>query len=237
MKFQAIIRRKLSGVLILLLVMGIVGCGSSDNSSDSGQKAESHGSGEDQLAKPNSGDTIAIFHIKEYGDVTVRMFPKGAPKAVENFTTHAKEGYYDGVIFHRVINEFMIQGGDPNGTGNGGESIWGKEFEDEIVPNLLPIRGALCMANRGANTNGSQFFIVQCKEANMAYAPASLTAEQKKMFQENGGYPSLVGGYTVFGQVVDGMDVVDKIAATETGANNRPTSDVVIETIEITEQE
>lgn len=186
-----------------------------------------------QTDMPKKGDQIAIFHIKDYGDVKVRFFENGAPKAVENFVTHAKDGYYDGVTFHRVINEFMIQGGDPDGTGAGGESIWGKEFEDEIVENLLPIRGALCMANRGPDTNGSQFFIVQSKASNLSYA-SGLSDQQKKAFEENGGYPSLVGGYTVFGQVFEGIEVVDKIAATQTDANDRPLESVIIESIEVT---
>lgn len=99
------------------------------------------------------------------GTIRVRLFPKEAPKAVENFLTHAREGYYDGLTFHRVINDFMLQGGDPNGDGTGGESIWGGPFEDEFSPVLRNFRGALSMANSGANTNGSQFFIVQRKDA------------------------------------------------------------------------
>lgn len=189
-----------------------------------------------QLEEPKEGDTIAIFHIKNYGDITVRFFPEAAPKAVENFTTHAKNGYYDGVIFHRVIEDFMIQGGDPLGTGTGGESIWNADFEDEIVDNLLPIRGALCMANSGPDTNGSQFFIVQAKADNLDSVPSgTLNAEQEKMFKENGGTPHLVGGYTVFGQVIDGMDVVDLIAGLPTDYNDKPTSNVIITSIEIKE--
>ncbi len=98
------------------------------------------------------------------GEITVQLYPDEAPKAVENFLTHAKNGYYDGVIFHRVINDFMIQGGDPTGTGRGGESIWGSSFEDEFSSKLHNFRGALSMANSGTNTNGSQFFIVQCDD-------------------------------------------------------------------------
>ena len=116
-----------------------------------------------QMEEPNDGDTIAIFHVKGYGDITVKFFEDVAPKAVENFVTHAKEGYYDGVIFHRVIEEFMIQGGDPQGTGYGGESIWGEGFEEELSVDALPYRGALCMASSGTGTKslGSQFYIVQ----------------------------------------------------------------------------
>ncbi len=114
-----------------------------------------------QLA-PANGPTAVIK--TNMGDITVQLYPEEASKAVENFITHAKNGYYDGIIFHRVINDFMIQGGDPTGTGRGGESIWGGSFEDEFSGKLHNFRGALSMANSGANTNGSQFFIVQCAE-------------------------------------------------------------------------
>ncbi|TYQ16121.1 UNVERIFIED_CONTAM: cyclophilin family peptidyl-prolyl cis-trans isomerase [Acetivibrio alkalicellulosi] len=159
----------------------------------------------DQLGMPEKGDTIAIMRTS-MGDIKIRLFPDIAPKTVENFVTHAQNGYYDGVIFHRVINQFMIQGGDPLGTGTGGESIWGKPFKDEFSPMVSHLRGALSMANRGPNTNGSQFFIVQ----NIA------------------GTPHLNGGHTVFGQVFDGMDVVDKIAGVRVGPRDRPLEDVTI---------
>ena len=183
-------------VLMIITIAGIclTGCGKAKVPEPTGETSE-----EVQTDEPQKGDEIAVFHIENYGDITVRLFKNAAPKAVENFVTHAKEGYYDGVIFHRVINDFMIQGGDPTGTGTGGESIWGSEFEDEIVDNILPIRGALCMANRGADTNGSQFFIVQAKASNLDTVNSdSLTDEQKKMFEEYGGTTHLVGGYTVF---------------------------------------
>ena len=113
-----------------------------------------------QSQMPKEGDEIAIIQTNK-GEIRIQFFPEQAPKAVENFKTHAKEGYFDGLIFHRVINNFMIQGGDPTGTGSGGESIWKKDFEDEPSNELYFFRGALAMANRGPNTNGSQFFIVQ----------------------------------------------------------------------------
>ncbi len=113
-----------------------------------------------QLRKPQAGDITATMKTT-MGEIQILLFPDAAPKAVENFTTHAKNGYYDGLIFHRVIPDFMIQGGDPTGTGMGGESIWGKHFEDEFSPDYHNLRGALSMANAGPGTNGSQFFIVQ----------------------------------------------------------------------------
>lgn len=113
-----------------------------------------------QLEQPTEGEEIAVMHTS-MGDIYLRFFPEAAPKAVENFKTHAQNGYYNGLTFHRVINDFMIQGGDPQGNGSGGESIWGGSFEDEFDSKLLNLRGALSMANSGENTNGSQFFINQ----------------------------------------------------------------------------
>ena len=147
------------------------------------------------------------------GDMKFNLLSDAAPKAVENFVTHAKNGYYDGLIFHRVIKDFMIQGGDPTGTGCGGESIWGKPFEDEFSIDARNYYGSLSMANSGPNTNGSQFFIVQAKEV-----PTSLDFH-----------------HTVFGEITDGTDVLEDIAATRTGMGDKPVYDVVIETIEIEE--
>lgn len=113
-----------------------------------------------QLDMPQKGEEIAIMHTS-MGDISIRFFPEAAPKAVENFKTHAKDGYYDGLTFHRVINDFMIQGGDPNGDGTGGDSIWGEPFEDEFSDTLFNIRGSLSMANSGPDTNGSQFLSIR----------------------------------------------------------------------------
>ncbi|MGM0292864.1 peptidylprolyl isomerase [Enterococcus sp. AZ062] len=171
------------------------------------------------------------------GTIKIKLFPELAPKAVENFMTHAKDGYYDGVTFHRVIQDFMIQGGDPDGNGTGGESIWGEGFETEISNQLYNIRGALSMARtQDPNSNGSQFFIVQNSDdmhdglLKDDYPQAIIAA------YKNGGYPSLDGEYTVFGQVVEGMDVVDAIAAVETDSSDKPTEDVKIEKINILQE-
>ena len=173
------------------------------------------------------------------GDITLRLFPKQAPKTVENFTELAKKGYYDGVIFHRVIPDFMIQGGDPTGTGMGGESIYGAKFEDEFSPELFTFRVDLSMANAGTNTNGSQFFIV-----NNAVVPENMMEQLKTagypeevvLHYANGGTPWLDFRHTVFGQVIDGMSTVDEIANTQRGPQDKPVHEVVIETIEITEE-
>jgi peptidyl-prolyl cis-trans isomerase B (cyclophilin B) len=140
------------------------------------------------------------------GAIEIELFDEDAPKTVQNFKKLASDGFYDGVIFHRVIKDFMIQGGDPTGTGTGGP---GYQFEDEINEHKI-VRGALAMANAGPNTNGSQFFIVTTAEA-----------------------PWLDGKHTVFGKVTNGMETVDKIEGTETDARDKPTDDVKIEGVEL----
>ncbi|MBR5135085.1 MAG: peptidylprolyl isomerase, partial [Clostridia bacterium] len=223
-----------------------------------------------QLDAPQVGEEIAIMHTN-MGDIYIRFFPDEAPKAVENFKTHAKNGYYDGVTFHRVINDFMIQGGDPSGDGTGGESIWGEDFEDEFSPSLGNLRGSLAMANTGEpTTNGSQFFINQAPADTSSFAayrklweankasypydtfaeffaaqagldPKKLTDEILALYEKQGGNINLDGplsadgtGHTVFGQVFKGMDVVDKIASAQVDANDKPLTDMVINSIEIT---
>lgn len=194
-----------------------------------------------QYSDPVEGEIIAEIYVKDYGVIKVKFFETLAPKAVENFVTHAKEGYYDGVTFHRVMNDFMIQGGDPEGTGMGGNSIWGYTFEDEFTTKLMPIRGALCMANSGENTNGSQFFIVQTKEYHITYVKQlrqlGVDDDLVDYYKANGGAGWLYGAHTVFGQVYEGMDVVDAIAAVAVNesANYKPLEDVVIEKILIKE--
>ncbi len=192
-----------------------------------------------QLTAPQEGDTTAVIKTN-MGDIKIKLFPEKAPKTVENFVTHAKNGYYDNVIFHRVIEDFMIQGGDPLGTGRGGESIWGGSFEDEFSWDLKNYRGALSMANSGKDTNGSQFFIVQNKKIEekvikqMEQVGFPFTKEVIE-FYKNGGTPHLDYAHTVFGQVYEGMDVVDKIASVKKDGDNKPLEDVVIKAIEISE--
>ena len=192
-----------------------------------------------QLEAVKSGDIVAVMHTN-MGDIEIKLFPEQAPKTVENFTTHAKNDYYNGIIFHRVIKDFMIQGGDPTGTGMGGESIWGRSFEDEFTPELHNLRGALCMANAGPNTNGSQFFIVQASDvpSNMLeqmkdLADNGFPPEITEAYAKMGGTPWLDFRHTVFGQVVNGMDVVDAIANVQVGAADKPVNDVVILCIDI----
>lgn len=216
-----------------------------------------------QLEMPQEGEEIAVVNTS-MGSFKVRFFPEAAPKAAENFKTHAKDEYYNGVIFHRVIKGFMIQGGDPVGNGTGGESIWGHPFEDEFSDKLFNISGALSMANCGKNTNGSQFFINQGSKESFSgwdYAQqiydkhkdnknaaiidmSKITDEIRELYNNNGGNPHLDGyfntqnkGHTVFGQVFEGMDVVNKIAGVRTNSADKPLTDVVIESVEITKFE
>ncbi len=231
-----------------------------------------------QLELPAVGEEVAVMHTN-FGDLYIRFFPEAAPNAVANFKALSQSGYYDGLIFHRVINDFMIQGGDPNGNGTGGQSIWGEAFPDEFNAKLGNLRGSLAMANSGVNTNGSQFFINQAGTGETSTA-ASI-AQQKELYEKNKdkmpSYKSFAdyfaaqplctqlgldgskitdevldayiqtggnihldgplrssGGHTVFGQVYQGMDVVDKIAAVETTSNNLPEELVCIDSIEWT---
>ncbi len=207
-----------------------------------------------QFTELGKNETIATMHTN-YGDITVRLFPDYAPLAVENFITHAKNGYYDGVTFHRVINDFVIQGGDPTATGAGGESIYGQNFKNEVTPYLRHFSGALAMANAGADTNGSQFYIVeadtlddkmQVNIENMKNNPLEIYEGDiyvqdvmspviADKYLEVGGTPYLDAGYTVFGQVVDGMDVVHKIAEVSVDGRDKPLEDIVINSIGVKE--
>ena len=167
--------------------------------------------------EPKDGDTIAVFHTN-YGDIGMYFFPEEAPKGVENFQTLARDGKYDNTIFHRVIENFMIQGGDyTNFDGTGGESCWGEDFELECVDYLSNIRGAVAYANAGPDTNSSQFYINSSDNSQ-----------------------SLDGSYTVFGQVFTGMDVVDLISDCEktyssNGEQSHPVNEVKLESVEVTE--
>ncbi|MFC6315305.1 peptidylprolyl isomerase [Lapidilactobacillus achengensis] len=175
--------------------------------------------------------------VTNHGTIEIQLFDELAPKTVKNFIELAQKKYYDGIIFHRVIPDFMIQGGDPTGTGAGGESIYGGEFEDEFSNELFNLTGALSMANAGPNTNGSQFFIVS--NANMpkrmlqsmqeADYPEEIIAAYKQ-----GGTPWLDHRHTVFGQVTAGMPVVQEISRVARNGQDRPNDDVVIESLTIT---
>ncbi len=161
-----------------------------------------------QAGPVKDNETVAVIHTN-YGDITIRFFPDAAPKAVENFIGLSKKDYYDGVIFHRVIDGFMIQGGDPEGTGRGGKSLWGKPFDDEFADTAKNNIGAVSMANAGPKTNGSQFFI---NTANNNY---------------------LDNRHSVFGEVISGMNIVNAISKVKTDSFDKPVTDVVMNDIEI----
>ena len=188
-----------------------------------------------QLNLENQQGPTAVLKTNQ-GEIKIQLFPEQAPMTVENFIRLAQKGYYDGTIFHRVISDFMIQGGDPEGNGTGGESIWGHPFEDELSRVLFNIRGALSMANSGPNTNGSQFFIVQNKNMPKRYIkqmePAGYPKEIIHAYKQ-GGTPWLDGRHTVFGQVITGMDVVDKIAKSKKDKMDKPLEDITIESIQV----
>jgi len=187
------------------------------------------------LAKHEGPQAIIQTNL---GAIKLQLFDKQAPKTVKNFIELAKKQYYDGVIFHRIIPDFMIQGGDPTGSGAGGQSIYGENFEDEFSSELFNLQGALSMANAGPNTNGSQFFIVTNKNL-----PENMVAQMQEAgypseiveAYKNGGTPWLDFRHTVFGQVIEGMDIVNTIEKVPTGSQDRPVDDVIIDSIEIKE--
>lgn len=248
-------------LILLALLLSLVACGNDTDKSTNGTQVQKNQTeqkepakqedstnsntekeGEDQLTTlPQftdvQGNEKLIAMETSKGTIKIKLFPDQAPKAVENFLTHSEQGYYDGVLFHRVIDSFMIQGGDPQGTGMGGESIWGSSFEDEFSEDLFNFRGALSMANAGANMNGSQFFIVQAKTLDPNFKGQMEQANYPKVaidkYLEVGGTPWLDHKHTVFGQVVEGMDVVDTIATAAKGANDKPKEDIVIKSIKI----
>ena len=184
-----------------------------------------------QFESPKKGTPIVTLKTS-LGEIELMFFPQQAPKTCENFLTHVKEGYYNGLKFHRVIPDFMIQGGDPTGTGRGGQSIWGRPFPDEFSMDLWNFRGALSMANSGPNTNGSQFFIVQAPVVSEdllgQMKRAGFPEEVIAQYEQGGGTPWLDRKHSVFGQVIRGMDVVDAIANVDTDGGNMPLEDVKI---------
>ena len=205
--------------LILILLLSL--CSSGEETETKPLETTTSSTIGDQMSDKiyDAQPTMQIDEGKSYtaviktnlGDMTVEFFTDDAPITVNNFISLSKDGYYDNVIFHRVISGFMIQGGDPSGTGHGDYGKFpGYEFEDELNNQRPYEKGILAMANRGPNTNGSQFFIMHVD------------------------YP-LPYSYTIFGQVVDGFDVIDKIASVDTDSADKPTTDVVISTVEVTE--
>ncbi len=251
-------KRYMALVLAAVMAFGIAGCGGSTAAENDDTKIDTETILQAQM--PEEGEEIAVITTSE-GVVKMRFFPEEAPKAVENFKTLAKDGYYDGLLFHRVIEDFMVQTGDPTATGTGGESCWGEDFETEVSEKLHFYRGAVAMANAGPDTNGSQFFIVQQKTVmedvlkaiedainnNEEEVGVTLTdgnyytlsqlypEEVLNYYREQGGSAHLEyvfgNGYSIFGQVFEGLETVDAIAAAETDETDKPVKDITIESI------
>lgn len=191
---------------------------------------------------PAEGDEIVVIHVKDYGDIRLRLFPELLPEACENFIGLAEQGYYDELIFHRIIEGFMIQGGDPKGDGSGGESIWGGKFDGGYDNQLIHVPGALAYANSaGTATDGSQFYIVTGgpvteRELNAYTEQASIyyPEEARALYLQHGGAPWLDGGnYTIFGQVIDGLDVVYAVSQAATDENNKPKKAIYMESVTV----
>lgn len=188
---------------------------------------------------PQQGDDIIVMKVKDYGTIKIRLFPELLPEACENFTTLANQGYYDELIFHRVMENFMIQGGDPKGDGTGGASCWGGQFDGGVSSQLLHLPGALAYANSGTTaTDGSQFYIVTGQEVDDAFldtlteeAEIYFSQEARDLYTQYGGTPYLDGSYTVFGQVIDGLDIVQAISHVETNADDKPKKAVYLESV------
>ena len=197
-------------LILFLFSFTLVACGGM-NSENKNQNISTNDQKEISTMTELKKDTITVAVIQTtMGTIELELFADKAVKTVQNFVGLAEKKYYNGIIFHRVIDNFMIQGGDPAGTGSGGESIWGKPFEDEVKTGLKHnSEGILSMANAGPNTNGSQFFI-------------TLKAT-----------PWLDGKHTVFGKVISGMEVVKAIGKTKTNQNDKPLIDVVMQRVTI----
>ncbi|MBP3703921.1 MAG: peptidylprolyl isomerase [Clostridia bacterium] len=288
--------KKYAAMLLAVLMLALCGCAASGNAAENvigttdkvvevdSLTASANAAKEElgyQLEAPEAGEEICVL-TTSMGEIRIRFFPEAAPKAVYSFKSLALNGYFDGLTFHRVIDDFMIQGGDPNGDGTGGESIWGESYEDEFQSNLLNISGALSCANSGPDTNGSQFFINLAPAGTIDWASYESYAEQyqlyldqyveaygedmgtayftsmygdtldfgkvtdeyKAFYEENGGNFSLDGaysvtgrGHTVFGQIFEGLDVVEAIMQVETDDSDKPVEDVVIVSAEIVKYE
>lgn len=216
---------------------------SGDSSSDANSVAPQGDAEILNFTAPQQGEEIVTLKIKDYGDVKIKLFPDLCPKGVENFLGLVKQGYYDELIFHRIINNFMIQGGDPKGNGTGGECIWGEKFDGGVSPNLCHAAGAVAYANSGSTaTNGSQFYIVTGQvyseddlRATEMQTGTTFSEQAREIYSTVGGTPWLDGSYTVFGQVIDGLDIIFKLQEVETDGYDKPYEAVVIESATVEE--
>ncbi|MDF9824240.1 cyclophilin family peptidyl-prolyl cis-trans isomerase [Breznakia sp. PF5-3] len=234
--------KKFLGIFLCFMFV-ISGCGSNDDTEDkTTDKEEKEEEREELTSLAQFQETypddqpVAIVETDK-GKMVIVLFPEYAPKAVENFSTHAKNGYYDGLKFHRVMKDFMVQTGDPLGNGTGGESIWGGTFGTEISYELFHFKGALAMARgQSEDSQGSQFYIVQGSGKQLNYQYDKIIEDK---YAEVGGVSSLDGQYTVFGQTIEGLDVLDALASVEvkesaTGEMSTPVEDIHIIKITMT---
>lgn len=260
-------QRIISVLLAAAMVASLTACGngndtSSESSSDTAAAAETAETQplEDveilNFTPPETGEEIAVITVKDFGEIKIKLFPEECPLAVENFKGLANMNYYDELIFHRVIPDFMIQGGDPKGNGTGGNSMWGGSFDGGVSDKLYHFTGAVAYANSGStSTNSSQFYIVDTDDDYLAlgaqqdpatgeikyyetFEEAGMSAPKnvQDMYYEKGGVPYLDGSYTVFGQVFEGMDVVRAISQVETDpSNDKPLKQVQMESVRIVE--
>lgn len=235
MKHRVTWRRILSVMLCgVMLAGGLTGCDKKE-ASLSEEKIINY-------EMPAEGEKIVELKIKDYGTVKIRLFAEECPKAVENFLGLVEKKYYDELIFHRVVKDFVIQGGDPKGTGTGGDSIWGTGFQQEISPKLCHFNGALAYAVASDKLNKSQFYIVtgdkvteQTFQQLSAYGK-TYSDQVKQMYYEHGGQPFLDGDYTVFGQVIEGLDLCQKIDDVAVDSQtSKPKEQVTIESMKVVE--
>lgn len=258
-------RSKLLSVLLAAAVAAsMTACGSTDTDTSSDTSSAETTAETEPIAEaeilnftpPEIGEEIAVITVKDYGEIKIKLFPEECPLAVENFKGLANMNYYDELIFHRVIPDFMIQGGDPKGNGTGGNSMWGGTFDGGVSDKLFHFTGAVAYANSsGVTTNSSQFYIVNTDDDYVSlggyqdsetgeikyyetFEEAGMSAAKnvQDMYFEKGGVPYLDGSYTVFGQVFEGMDVVRAISQVETDpSNDKPLKQVQMESVRIVE--
>ncbi len=224
--------KKLTALLMTICIL-LTGCGGSLGGEKLNVTTE-----EVQFSQPVSGDTVAEI-VTDKGTIKVLLFPQYAPKAVQNFTVLAQGGYYNGITFHRVIEDMLIQSGSFDGTATGGKSAWELEFDDEFSDRLHHYNGALSMANHGEDTNGSQFFFVTApigeisSETQQRMSDAGWRTEVADAYKQAGGLPSLDWRYTVFGQIYDGLEVAYAISRVKTDENGLPKDAVTIESVTV----
>jgi cyclophilin family peptidyl-prolyl cis-trans isomerase len=259
MHLKKILKATLAAALCVLILTGCKGDSTvADRSGETATAAPTVNLTEDvtilNFTPPAIGEKIAVMTVKDYGTVKIKLFPEAASKGVENFEGLAGMNYYDELIFHRVIKNFMDQGGDPRGNGTGGQSMWGGDFEGGVPEGLFHFSGAIAYANsQGTSTNGSQFYIVNTPAGyvncgsyqdtdgtvktvtNLDDSGLTLPANVAEKYKEVGGVPFLDGNYTVFGQVFEGLDIIRAIGDVETDDSDKPLTQVLIESIRIEE--